>query len=98
MLRNGGHQVHGRAALEVPRDHQGGVVLIGMKADPIGYLQSVIQEEVYVIFVIINQTKYRNRSSTQAQVAFHSVGRGKGYFTLLQTLLQIPDVQFAIVL
>ena len=72
-------------------DNRPGVV-IGMEAQARGVQEVFVDEEVYLVVLVVDEAERGDAAGLQAEVFLHSGLRGEGELALVQTLLQVVDV------
>ena len=67
-------------------------VVIGMEAQARGIQEVFIDEEVYLVVLIVDEAEGGDAAGLQAEVFLHASFRGESEFALVQSLLEVVDV------
>ena len=73
-------------------NHQRSGVFAGVEAQTFGVLQLFVQEEVHVVFRVVDESERRYRTGFHAEVFHQSLLRGEAQFALVQLFLDVVDV------
>ena len=67
-------------------------VVIGMEAQARGIQEVFVDEEVYLVVLVVDEAEGGDAARLQAEVFLHAGLRGEGELALVQALLQVVDV------
>ena len=67
-------------------------VVVGMETQARGVQEVFVDEEVYLVVLVVDEAEGGDAAGLQAEVFLHAGLRGEGELALVQTLLQVMDV------
>ena len=67
-------------------------VVIGMEAQARGIQEVLVDEEVYLVVLVVDEAEGGDAAGLQAEVFLHACLRGEGELALVQALLEVVDV------
>lgn len=67
-------------------------IIIGMEAQARGVQEVFVDEEVYLVVLVVDEAEGGDAAGLQAEVFLHASLRGEGELALVQALLKVVDV------
>ena len=67
-------------------------VVVGMEAQARGIQEVLVDEEVYLVVLVVDEAERGDAAGLQAEVFLHAGLRGEGELALVQALFQVVDV------
>ena len=67
-------------------------IVIGMETQAWGVEEVFVDEEVYLVVLVVDEAEGGDAARLQTEVFLHSGLRGEGELALVQTLLEVVDV------
>ena len=73
------------------RNNHRSSAVVGVEAEACCLLEILVQEEVYMVLLVVDKSEWRNRARLQAEITRHTLCRGETQLALMQAVFKVVN-------